>query len=438
MTIRTHNIWQGASAVTVLATGLAAAPAVYAQEADTAEIDALVSASETPAGAIALARQQAQSGDLSEAAATLERALLADPNAHDARLFYAGLMCRLDDPQGARLEVAKLAGQRFSDTIWSETAAACGGLVRPEPARAGPSAGFSGEATLGIAYDSDALGPLISQIDTPLIPVKRDDGLSVIGSVRLNGKGKSYYSDGDFYGSASWRAKRSIDGPTQQYDMVDMRAGYGRQSDGGDYALGAVFRHARLFDQPYVTEFGGQAEVGVAHSETSRVVLRGEGVYQDYAKTGPARLGEGWRFDLGAAYEKRIGADGFVVIGAAVELKDGRQKDFGYVGGRLYAAYRAAVGDNGHYVSLSGTVRYIDFRNNVAIKAPDRKDNRLFARAAYGVPLIKDDLFVEAAASYTVRNPKDSATGTPPGFVVNNANYHSVGAEMRLVWKFGK
>lgn len=434
---RTHTFSLARASMAALGASAAfAAPAAIAQESDTSALDALVDASANPASAVSTARAQAQQGDLTGAAATLERALLADPNAHDARLFYAGLMCRLDDAQGARVEVAKLAGQNFSDGAWNEAAAACGGvLARPEAPK-GSTTGLQGEIAMGVAYDSDALGPLITQIDLPVIGVRRDEGFSWIASARIAGKGKNYASGGDFYGSFNLRSKRSMDGPKQQYDTTEFRAGYGRAAESTDFAVGGVLRHARLFDDPYVTEYGGQAEIGFAKTETSRVVLRAEAVQQDYEKIGPGAFGTGMRYDLSLALEKKLGEDSWLAIGVGAETKDGKVRDFGYNGGRLFASYRRAVGEAGAYFNLATTLRYVDFKDRAP--AQDRKDVRGFARAAYGMPVAKDNLILEGALSYTYRGVKDSNTATPPVAVINIGNYHSVGAELRLIWKFGK
>ena len=416
--------------------GVWAAPAVHAQEAEGAALDALIDGSATSERAIVTARSQAQSGDLTGAAATLERALLADQNANDVRIFYAGLLCQLDDAQGARVELTKLERQTFDEAGWSEMNAACGGaMARPAAPKQGDATGISGEAFVGIAYDSNSLGALATQLDIPGFATPKQDGLAVISGIRVAGKGKSYFDGGDVYGSASMRAKGSIDGPKQRYTTFEGRLGYGRQSGSADYAIGGVLRHARLFGNGYVTEYGGQAEVGLAHKDSSRIALRGEAVYQDYTALGGGASAQGWRFDLSAAWEKRLGEDSFVVIGIAGEAKEAKVKDFGYVGGRVFASYRAAIGDKGQYFNLSTTLRHINFKDRPPVL--DRKDTRVFARAAYGLPLGETKTALEFGVSYTSRSVANRATVTPkPAVVIGVADYHSFGAELRLVAKF--
>ena len=107
-----------------------AAPA-RAQSDPAAEIDRIILASQGVAPAMKLARQQIGEGDLIGATATLERLLVDHPEADDALLLHASLLCRLDDAPGARMEIAQLRGVRGSDAAWAEVRAACG----PTPGR---------------------------------------------------------------------------------------------------------------------------------------------------------------------------------------------------------------------------------------------------------------------------------------------------------------
>lgn len=112
------------------ASGLASSPA-GAQADPTAELDRLAQASADVAPGLALAREQAAAGDLVGAVATLERTLLTHPDADEARLAHAGLLCRLDDRAGAEAELEQLAGRPLGDEAWAEVTAACGPIARP-------------------------------------------------------------------------------------------------------------------------------------------------------------------------------------------------------------------------------------------------------------------------------------------------------------------
>src|SRR6202008_273205 len=78
-----------------------------------------------------LARQQIRSGDLTGAAATLERVLINPPDAGEALLLHATVLGRLDDADGARVELDELRGRAIPAQNWAEVTAACGPIGRP-------------------------------------------------------------------------------------------------------------------------------------------------------------------------------------------------------------------------------------------------------------------------------------------------------------------
>lgn len=99
--------------------------AVPARAETIAQLETLSLASATAAGGLALARRQIGSGDLLEAMATLERVLIQHPQAIEAQLLRAGLLCRLDDRAGSTLEFSQLQGRGIPDRVWNEASAPC-------------------------------------------------------------------------------------------------------------------------------------------------------------------------------------------------------------------------------------------------------------------------------------------------------------------------
>ncbi len=87
----------------------------------------------------ALARRQIADTDLLGATGTLERVLFAHPEALEPRLLYASLLCRLDDREGAAVELALVKPEAITDQAWREVTDACGAL--PRPAAAAPGQG---------------------------------------------------------------------------------------------------------------------------------------------------------------------------------------------------------------------------------------------------------------------------------------------------------
>jgi hypothetical protein len=92
-----------------------------------AELQAMARSSEAPASGTALARRQIANGNLLDALATLERVLILHPEARDAQLLRAGVICELDDRAGSTAEFDQLRG-RVADNILRDAISRCDAL----------------------------------------------------------------------------------------------------------------------------------------------------------------------------------------------------------------------------------------------------------------------------------------------------------------------
>ena len=426
--MKSDGVLKRLSLVLVGAAALAAGAPTHAQQVVEPDIDAMIDASSSPDAAMVLARRQADQGDLTGAAATLERALLNRPKLRSASvpLYYVSILCRLDDRQRANIELARVRGLRIDDADWSVTQAACGNIERPSTGRDRNGASITGEVAAGLAYDTDTSGALAIQFDFPGLPNVRDDGFAFIGSARIDARAP-VSDDGYLYFGASGLTRNDISGPPLDYQLANVRAGYGFQTNGFGLSLGPVAHFARLQEQDYFAEYGGQAEISVT-AGSGRFALRGEVVHQDYAGSLPFFDRDGTRTDIALDYQQRSIAGLIWVVGGAFEHKIANSPNFGlaYDGGRIYAAARLPLNASGTYADLSATVRYID--HQAAPFGLDRKEIRSFTRAAIGTPLWGRGLDIEAAASYTRRDFNQTS---------RLRDYDSVGAELRLIWNFG-
>ncbi|MEP7005875.1 MAG: hypothetical protein ABI810_07830 [Sphingomonas bacterium] len=415
-----HGKWLvAASGAAIMA--MAGTPA-WAQEAPGADIDQLIDASSGPDGAVTVAHSQAGQGDLTGAAATLERALLDAPPQRvvAARLYYIAILCQLDDHERATIETARLRGLEVGDAAWGEVRTACGS-IEPPAGGATRSDGVSGEVAMGIAYDSNSYGALLTQFDLGL-PAIREGGFAFIASAQVNGR--STTGTGFVYGGLSALTKDSISGPSLDYQLATLRLGYGQQLGNVELSAGPVGRYARINGDGFFGEYGGQAEIAFA-GEGSRVALRGEIVHQDYAGSAPAFSRDGTRFDLALDYQGQPSPGLNWIVGAAFEDKTAVTRQLGYTAGRAYAAVRVPIDTRGTYAGLSTTIRHLAYRADLLGK--HQIETRYFARAAIGTP-IAAGFDVEAAVSYTRRDYNQSS---------HLLDYDNVGGELRLVWHFG-
>lgn len=120
-----HLVLIGFSAATIFSSP------VHAQSAASDNAEALADAALQIETGMSLARRQIAETDLLGAAATLERVLFVHPESPEPRLVYASLLCRLDDSEGAAVELRLVKPEAITDEAWREVTDACGPLVRP-------------------------------------------------------------------------------------------------------------------------------------------------------------------------------------------------------------------------------------------------------------------------------------------------------------------
>jgi hypothetical protein len=404
----------------------AGSPALAQQETLAADLDAIIDTANDPEAALRLAREQADSGDLVAAAATLERALLTRPDSASTRvrLYYVATLCRLDDRARADIELGKIGGARINDADWAGTVQACGAIERPAR-RASSTSGVFGQIAAGIAYDTDALGALAVTFDFPGITGVSDDDASFIASARI--EGRAALGQGYVYGGLAGETRNDFGNSGFDYQIGTARIGYGQQGNRIGFALGGIVQHARLQGDPFVTEYGGQAELGLLTGRTGRIALRGEAVHQSYNASVPFFSRDGERYDLAIDYSATDRRGANWVIGAAFEEKTADTASLGYRGGRVYSAFRQPIGGAGSYGAISSTIRFVDFRD--AMFVTDRQELRTFSRASLGTPFFRSGFDIEAGVSHTRRDYNQSS------FL---RDYDSFGLDVQLVWNFGK
>lgn len=398
--------------------------AVAAQEAEDAELDALIDATQSDEGALALARRQTGQGDLTGAAVTLERSLLmrSGPGSDEVRLYYGAVLCRLGDQRRGVYQLEGVSNPAANG--WAEARQACG-VAAPIASRARGD-GVAGVLSLGIGYDSDAFGALTTQFEIPGLPAITEDGVAIIASGTIEGRFATTAS-GNGYAGVALLSRTDISGPDIDYQTGAIRAGYAFNLGGVDrqLAVGLVGRHSVLRGDDYLSEFGAQAEYGVSRGDNSRWTVRAEAVDQHY-QTAFSSLRDGGRYDLAFSYSRTTGLDRAWTVGVALEAKDAELQGLGYRGGRVYGAMRTPISAAGTYFAASGVIRIADYED--APLVPGLLETRSYLRAGIGMPLNVEGLAIEAAVTHSARWYDDAIV----------SDYSSVGVEMRLVYRFGQ
>lgn len=383
------------------------------------------------------AREQASAGNLVGAAAALERLLIQQPDWHAVRLFYAGVLYRLDDLQAAQRELNVLKGRDLSETLRREVDK-FQGLI----AGRGSQTRFSGQAAIGVGYDSDAVGALANAVDLGAGAPRNDDGLSVIASGSATGARK-LGDDIELFATVSAVTKASIAGPEQRYLRGEARAGVTWNNGKTSVSAMPLVRHVRVDNDAYLTEGGGRVEAVTKLSPRLSLTGAAEVVHQDFDEISnvplivPNSARTGTAFDAAIGLGYRITGRQSIVFEFGYEHKSADYDPFGYAGPRLGASYAALLG-RGSYFTLAGSLRWLDYAAaDLLITGIKRQDTRLFLRGALGAPLSafsvtgsthdwREATRLEGALSYVRRDSSDPYL-----------DYDSFGAEMRMIYRFG-
>ena len=429
------GIWAGLSLSMALVAG---GPAMAAATGPT--FDQVLAAPDDEKLNLDYATAEANAGNLLDAAAALERILLAHPDWSQARLLYAVVLYRLDDLQGADRQLRQLGAAPLSPLQRAEVA-----KYRRLIAGHRSQGQVSGELAAGLTYEGDALGALFSQLDLTG-PSPGAAGGSATVSGRLDGSLK-LTPDGDLsaYGSISGYDKSSLWGPSDNFQFGEIQAGLSGSTLMGSWKAGGVVRHYRLLDQPYLTEYGGRIGASVRLNTATSIDLSSELVHQDFDEPEIDALQsilngdrDGWRYDGSIGVTHRFSATASGSLAAGYEHKSAGYQPFAYSAPRVEAAYSALLG-RGAYLNLFGQVRWVDYAaaDPILLFGVKRKDTRSYGRVALGAPLsaftpagatgdVRENLILEWAATYTRRDASAPV-----------ADYSSFGTELRLIWRFG-
>lgn len=414
--------------------------AAVAGQAKAQDFEAVLAAPDDIPLNLAFARAQVLEGNLSVAASTLERVLITDPNLHSARLFYAVVLFRLGDLQGAQEELRRLEGVDLSPLQRAEAQ----GYTRRIEQGLSPRS-LSGRLSAGLVYEDDAAGAYFTAFEFLGAPTP-ESGLASEVSLRLDGRmglgsGRVY----ELYGSGLLFDRRRLSGAGIDFQRADVAAGVSRTTRLTEARIGLTARLVRLDDEPQLAETGLTGDFSWRVENALTLTARAEIVQQDYDEPGidllvPLLGGDrdGERYLAGAGLSYRLTSRSTAGLGLDYEVKTAGYEPFGYAGPRLYASFDQRF-DKGVYVLASASVRQLDYDADdvVFLGGARREDTRVAARVAVGAPLsaftrtgatgdAREAVTLEGALFYSRRD------STAP-----LADFEGWGAEARLVWRFG-
>ncbi|WP_137391741.1 hypothetical protein [Rhodoligotrophos defluvii] len=340
----------------------------------------------------AYARQEASKGNLQQSAGSLERLLLLEPEWDAARLFYAIVLYRLDDMDGAVRELAILrtrdltADQRREVERYYHLA-----TTRNAPTR------LFGEWTFGFRHDTNPnLAPDGSTILFEDVPVDNEIDKDPDTAFYTSGRARLEHSLGTGNGDFLFFDTRGWLNEQFSFDKQDYISG--RVRAGGTFFFGpfsvspaGIYTGLTLDGDHYLDEFGGELEIGFAVSPHLALKAEVIAVDQDYYKTSLSNVGsarDGLRLDAGGGFSWRPVQWNIFSLEAYYVDKEADDASFAFDGPWGRASNLTLLG-KGTYLLSQLTLW------NFTYDAPDprysstiiREDFRLKAKLAYGTPL---------------------------------------------------
>lgn len=347
------------------------------------------------------AQQAERAQNYLSALSAYERVLLNYAENDEARLRYAELLSRLDDPQAARREI-EILEKRELTADQSSRLIAIGGT----PSSSGSGSGFFGEVSAGLRYDNNLGNALL---DIP-IATGADDFGATLGAAAAYVAPISDSLSMHFGGGGS--TVRHQEYSFVDYDTYGGFAGLGLQvEDAGKISADIMLNYVNINNNRYQKQFGGRIKGVFDVSETVQWVGVGSYFKQDFENiifmnfpltfSEPLRNGDYIHVATGPRFKVGETTDIGLLLG--YEEKGATLAGYAYNGWRLDANAKTQIGDKS-YLGLEASYRDHSYDDNL------REDSRIYGRLALGLSLdsIVDieafDLTLETGVSYLERD----------------------------------
>lgn len=390
------------------------------------QIDEQIDASAVPDKALALARRQAEDGNISTAVATLERVLMHHPREDTVRFYLVALLCRLDSRAAARRQLGELAYPKADSPARAEATAACAPRPpAPHRSSAADTNGTRGRLSAALMVDSDLENELKTRLDLPNA-VSRQGGLSLGAEVEL--AHRMALGKHDFIVTGlSGQLKEALAGPSSGYEIGGLRLGYGFVRSGVRLTASGTYQHVWLNGDSLLDEYGGQLQVAVRTGARTRLAMTADIVHQQFtSSSGVPRPLDGERYGMRANFILQPRPGTLLSFGAGLQYKDARGRTNSYLAPLVSAEAQFPLNRAGLYARASLRFRRVFYE---AEAGSGRRESQFGGQFVLGKQIAGPRLAIEATARYGSRI-YNAASGL--------ANYHNATGELRIIWRFGR
>ena len=331
------------------------------------------------------ARQEAATGRLQQSAAALERILLNRPNYDAARLFYGGVLYRLNDLEGAIRELTLLDGRELTPAQERDRKRYLAlAQSRAEPWR------FSARYTLGGRLDSNPGRFSDTAINTGLAEEDTDGAVVGLSQFRVERDLENGRGDYLFFQS-NGHINEFLD--TDTADLIHSRAKLGGTFHGVITRITpyAYYSNSWIQHERFRSRIGGGLDVALALSTQVEFYLNGFAVDEDYRVTDFSAVGsrrDGWYKSVRGGAKWKVNDRQSFELSAFGAQKDADDNGFDYDAHGIRLKSLSLLGE-GRYLTLTAayTRTEYDRPDNFLSNTITREDDRLYLRAAAGAPL---------------------------------------------------
>ena len=337
------------------------------------------------------ARQQVAEGNLTGAAASLERMLINNPDLHEVRLFHAVLLYRLDNYLEAEVELRRIPLASLTEKLRSEVERYLGLIgKRKQTTR------YFGILGVGFEYDENVNS--ISDTGDVLflgLPLTVPDGPDDFGFLGRATVGFEHELQTEeemhIFGDVTVFANEHIQATSQSHQLFMGRVGTVIRTGPMDITPVAQGGSLRLSEE-FFYNFGG-ISVDATHRVASKLSVKG-GVRWRYEEfdaiiESPGADGRtGHRYEVGVGTTYRHGPAQILDVSLNFIGKDGKVDFEDYYGFRLDVGLTVGLFE-GHFVQLTLTAGRRDYDGPEGFVTPTqtRTDQYGRARVTYGLPL---------------------------------------------------
>lgn len=383
------------------------------------------------------AKQEIQIGELLNSASALERMLYANPNWHSARLLYAAVLYRLDDPKAALRELSLLEGREMNNSQIETYERYLAEFQTPLPARTEteldaiytPHDAVKATFSLGLRGDDNA-GNALTDEGFGFDDRQGDVSLNLRGRVALTGELTDAKRIAP-YAIIGGQIRRHETFSQADYDLIDVQVGFrGKPSAKNKLSVGIDARQIDISGEKYLEQIGPR--ISIIQDISSKTKARASVSYyhQDYHVLRNAPLEDerdGFRTRLQLGFQSQLKPTQKATLVFGYDIKTADIDAFAYDGPQALFAFENKF-KNKIYSRTQAQIRFLNYDGSLDPEIDERDDTRIAIRQAIGVP-INVPIGKTAAIEFGVNYNKRASN-------IDSNDFDNLGADVQLKINF--